>query len=54
MAPPQLEDLARELKKRLGCGGAVEGLVVVLQGDRREQIEVFLGAKGYVVKRAGG
>jgi translation initiation factor 1 len=54
MAPPQLEELARVLKKKLGCGGAVEGFVIVLQGDRREQLEPLLAARGFTVKRAGG
>lgn len=54
LAPPQLEALARELKQKLGCGGAVEGFVVVLQGDRRDRVEELLRGKGFVVKRAGG
>jgi len=54
LAPPQLDALARELKQKLGCGGAVDGFVIVLQGDRRERAEALLQAKGYVVKRAGG
>jgi translation initiation factor 1 len=54
LAPPQLEELARALKKKLGCGGAVEGFVVVLQGDCRDQVEPLLVARGYTVKRAGG
>ena len=54
LAPPQLDPLARELKKKFGCGGAVEGFTIVLQGDLREQVETVLTAKGYTVKRAGG
>lgn len=54
LAPPQLEELARDLKKKLGCGGSVDGFVVVLQGDRRERVEPLLVARGYAVKRAGG
>lgn len=54
MAPPQIEELARELKKKLGVGGAVDGFTVVIQGDHRDKIEAFLVAKGMKVKRAGG
>lgn len=54
MAPPQLEELARELKRSLGTGGAVEQLTIVIQGDVRDRVEALLTAKGYKVKRAGG
>ena len=53
-APAQIEELARELKKKLGVGGAVDGFVVVIQGDHRDKIEAWLTAKGMKVKRAGG
>src|SRR5690606_8019110 len=48
LAPPQLEQFARECKQRFGCGGSVDGFVVVLQGDRRDAVEAFLRGKGYV------
>ncbi|MEZ5965601.1 MAG: stress response translation initiation inhibitor YciH [Planctomycetota bacterium] len=54
LAPPQLEALARDLKKQLGCGGSVEAFTIVLQGDRRDRVQVLLEARGYRVKRAGG
>ncbi|MFO1054660.1 MAG: hypothetical protein U1F36_20750 [Planctomycetota bacterium] len=54
MAPAQMEELARELKKKLGVGGAVDGLIVVIQGDHRDRIEAWLVEKGMKVKRAGG
>ena len=54
MAPAQIEELARELKKKLGVGGAVDGFVVVIQGDHRDKVEAYLVQKGMKVKRAGG
>jgi translation initiation factor 1 len=54
MAPPQIEELARELKKKLGVGGAVDGFTVVIQGDHRDRIEAWLVERGMKVKRAGG
>lgn len=54
MGAAELEQLARELKSKLGCGGAVEGFVIVLQGDRRDRAEELLRVRGFRVKRAGG
>ena len=45
-----LAELARELKKALGTGGAVRESVVEIQGDRREALRERLAAKGWVVK----
>nr|HEX4315517.1 translation initiation factor [Kofleriaceae bacterium] len=42
----QLEDWCRELKQALGCGGSVDGDVIVLQGDLRQRIEPLLVARG--------
>ena len=42
-------ELARwcsELKKALGCGGSVEGEVIVLNGDLRQRLEPLLTARG--------
>jgi translation initiation factor 1 len=36
----------KELKARLGCGGAVEGEALVLQGDLRQRVEPLLRARG--------
>ena len=35
-----------ELKRALGCGGAVEGDALVLQGDLRERVRALLEARG--------
>ncbi|MDE2039967.1 MAG: translation initiation factor [Elusimicrobia bacterium] len=44
--------LLTELKKRLGCGGAVKDGVLELQGDHRDAVEAELVKRGYKVKRA--
>lgn len=54
LAPPQLEELARELKRRCGSGGAVKAGVIELQGDQREAVLAELLARGYAAKLAGG
>ena len=45
-----LDDLARDLKRALGTGGAVVQSAVELQGDRRERLREILADKGFVVK----
>ncbi|HZE97599.1 MAG TPA: hypothetical protein VE981_11280 [Planctomycetota bacterium] len=45
---------ARELKRRLGTGGAVKGFTIELQGDHREALEGILLEHGFRSKRAGG
>ena len=46
LAPPQLEAWCKELKQALGCGGAVDGDVIVLQGDLRQRLPAVLTGKG--------
>lgn len=41
------DDLARELKKRLGCGGSARGGEILIQGDRREDLRKLLPSLGY-------
>ncbi len=36
----------RELKRALGCGGMVEGAVIVLAGDQRTRLPGLLEARG--------
>jgi translation initiation factor 1 len=36
----------RELKRALGCGGTVEGPVIVLAGDQRARLPGLLEARG--------
>ncbi len=39
----------KELKQALGCGGALEGSALVLQGDHRPRVKAWLESRG--VKR---
>lgn len=42
----ELETWGRELKNALGCGGTVEDRTIVVQGDQRERVKVWLEKKG--------
>jgi translation initiation factor 1 len=46
LPPAELEVWCKALKQALGCGGAVDGDVIVLQGDLRARIEPLLAARG--------
>ena len=46
VSPAELEKWCRELKQALGCGGAVDGELIVLQGDLRARIGAVLEGKG--------
>lgn len=54
LPPGELADVAAELKRRCGSGGAVKAGAVELQGDHRERVAERLAARGYRVKLAGG
>ncbi len=45
-----LKELAQELKRACGTGGAVGDGSVELQGDLRERVRAFLSSKGFAVK----
>jgi len=49
LRPQELEGWLGDLKRALGCGGAVEGGALVLQGDTRERVGKLLQERG--VKR---
>jgi translation initiation factor 1 len=46
LRPAELEAWCRELKQALGCGGAVDGELIVLQGDLRVRVPAVLTDKG--------
>lgn len=46
LPPETLAAWAKTLRTQLGCGGAVEGEVLVLHGDQRERVEAWLKARG--------
>lgn len=50
----ELQQLAKDLKKLCGTGGALKAGVIEIQGDKRQQLECELERRGYSVKRAGG
>jgi translation initiation factor 1 len=53
MHPTIKDQLLAQLKKRLGCGGAVKDGALVFQGDHRDKLEKELAALGYKVRRIG-
>jgi translation initiation factor 1 len=42
----ELERWQAELKRALGTGGALEGSSLVVQGDVRDRVAAWLGARG--------
>jgi translation initiation factor 1 len=46
LAPAELEAWCKQLKAAMGCGGAVEGDAIVLQGDLRKRLEPWLTGRG--------
>lgn len=50
----ELNQLAKELKQRLGTGGTVKGTAVEIQGDHRDALVAELTKRGHAAKRAGG
>ena len=45
-----LRDLCGELKRACGCGGAVRGDTVEVQGDLRDRVREVLQKKGFAIK----
>lgn len=46
LKPVELEQWCKDLKQALGCGGAVEGDTIVLQGDLRPRLSAVLTKRG--------
>lgn len=46
LGPEELARWLKELKQALGCGGAVEGDALALQGDLRPRVKALLEARG--------
>lgn len=46
--------LLKQLKSKLGTGGAVKGDDLEIQGDHRDRIVALLRELGYPAKKAGG
>jgi translation initiation factor 1 len=47
----KLEDLSRELKASLGCGGQIYGRTLEIQGDQPDRLQPLLEARGFAIKR---
>jgi translation initiation factor 1 len=50
----QLDDLAKQLKKRCGSGGTARDAVIEIQGDHRDVLVAELARLGFDAKRSGG
>jgi translation initiation factor 1 len=46
LKPKELAAWLKALKDALGCGGAVEGETLVLQGDQRKRLPAILESRG--------
>jgi translation initiation factor 1 len=49
-----LRELARELRRQCGTGGALKNDTIEIQGDQRDAVVERLEARGFRVKRKGG
>ncbi|MFM8458324.1 MAG: translation initiation factor [Chthoniobacterales bacterium] len=47
----KLEDLLRELKASLGCGGQLNGRTLEIQGDQPDRLQPLLESRGFTIKR---
>jgi translation initiation factor 1 len=54
LARGELSEVAADLKRLCGAGGAVKDGAVVLQGDHRDKVAARLESQGHRVKLAGG
>lgn len=54
LPPTELRELARELKRQCGSGGALKDDTVEIQGDQRDAVREALEARGFRVKTKGG
>ncbi len=54
MPDAELKNLLKQLKSRLGTGGAVKDGLLEIQGDCRDAVMAVLEKMGYKPKRSGG
>jgi translation initiation factor 1 len=54
VAGAALKELAAELKRSCGSGGALKDGVIEIQGDHCDALVADLEARGFRVKRSGG
>lgn len=53
-ADEDFKQLAKAIKKLLSVGGSFKDDKIIIQGDYRDKIMIFLKDKGFKVKRVGG
>jgi translation initiation factor 1 len=46
LKPKDLDEWLKALKGALGCGGAIDGETLVLQGDQRKRLPAILESRG--------
>ena len=49
LAPPEIDNLCRDARKALGCGGTVREREIELQGDQPEKVRRHFEAQGFQV-----
>lgn len=49
LSPPELENLCRDSRKSLGCGGTLQGREIELQGDQPGRVRAYFEKLGYLV-----
>jgi translation initiation factor 1 len=54
LAGDALRNMASQLKKKCGVGGALKDDIIEIQGDQRDLLKIELQKLGYTVKIAGG
>lgn len=47
LSPPELENLCKDARKGLGCGGSVQGREIELQGDQADRVRAYFQKLGY-------
>lgn len=47
LSDDEVEEIARKLKTRLGCGGSSRGGEILIQGDKRREVAEALSALGF-------
>ena len=52
--PEALKSLAKALKQHCGVGGSIKDNDIIIQGNMRDKIMIFLQKEGHQVKRVGG
>jgi len=54
LSSEKLDALGSRLKRACGTGGSVKDGLIIIQGDRMEDVLRLLAAEGFAAKKAGG